>query len=63
MISTFKSHLCGIRKKWHGARLLVEVIPRSWSATRSSIGYMHWNTSNTCPEVPVTEEWWATDCI
>lgn len=28
-----------------------QVIPRSWSATRSTIGYMHWNTSNSCPEV------------
>ncbi len=35
-----------------------QVIPRSWSATRSTIGYMHWNTSNSCPEVGLVAFGW-----
>ena len=27
-----------------------QVIPRSWSEMDSTIGVMHWNTSNSCPE-------------
>jgi len=39
----------------------IKVIPRSWSATRSTIGYMHWNTSNSCPEAVETTQWYSPE--
>ncbi|CAK9031063.1 Uncharacterized protein SCF082_LOCUS19475 [Durusdinium trenchii] len=37
----------------------IKVIPRSWSSLDSSIGLMHWNTSNSCPEAVETSQWYS----
>ncbi|CAJ1460333.1 unnamed protein product, partial [Effrenium voratum] len=42
----------------------IKVIPRAWSEMDSAIGFMHWNTSNACPEAVETSQWYSpVNCL